>query len=54
MAANYVSAISGLLPAPLRKLSLAVDQQAGKVGTSDSPEPYRMHLSDPTSTPFGG
>jgi len=109
MAANYISAISGLLPAPLRKLSLAADQQAGwrlvatledgadaaltfaggtsprvwlarhlaseygmspidsaegarvlflghlpdEVGTSDSPEPYGMHSSGPTSTPFG-
>jgi hypothetical protein len=29
MAANYVSAISGLLPPPLRELSLAADDQAG-------------------------
>ena len=29
MAANYVYAASGLLPAPLRELSLAADEQAG-------------------------
>ena len=29
MAANYVSAISGLLPAPVRELSLTADEQAG-------------------------